>query len=159
MYYNYWHVLPFPLYWISNINARPLITALSFSKRWPPSCSQHAPYSRKDPLGEAAVSPDKWAHQLFLRKPIVKIYSLWIMVGLVFLFLACPEACGIFLDQGWKLCFLPWQADSLPQSHQGSPRHFFFLIAKRNRIITSIKYFSYSATLSSKLYRGYSNVY
>ena len=23
-----------------------------------------------------------------------------------------PEACGIFLDQGWNLCTLHWQADS-----------------------------------------------
>ena len=26
--------------------------------------------------------------------------------------------CGIFLDQGWNLCLLHWQADSLPLSHQ-----------------------------------------
>ena len=39
-------------------------------------------------------------------------------------------------DQGLKPCLLPWQADSLPLSHQGSPgmfstpliANFFFLI-------------------------------
>ena len=30
-------------------------------------------------------------------------------------------ACGIFPDQGRNLCLLPWQVDSLPLSHQGSP--------------------------------------
>ena len=29
-------------------------------------------------------------------------------------------ACGIFPDQGWNPCFLHWQVDSLPLSHQGS---------------------------------------
>ena len=29
--------------------------------------------------------------------------------------------CGIFLDQGWKLCLLHCQVDSYPLSHQGSP--------------------------------------
>lgn len=43
----------------SNINTRFLITALSLSERRPPPCSQHAPYSRKNTLGEAALSPDK----------------------------------------------------------------------------------------------------
>ena len=28
---------------------------------------------------------------------------------------------GIFPTQGWNSCFLHWQADSLPLSHQGSP--------------------------------------
>ena len=35
--------------------------------------------------------------------------------------LRCPTACGIFPDQGWNLCLLHWQADSLPLSLQGSP--------------------------------------
>ena len=30
---------------------------------------------------------------------------------------------GIFPTQGWNLCFLNWEADSLPLSHQGSPEH------------------------------------
>ena len=35
--------------------------------------------------------------------------------------LSCSSGCGIFLDQGLNLCLLPWQANSLPLSHQGSP--------------------------------------
>ena len=35
---------------------------------------------------------------------------------------------GIFLTQGSNPCLLPWQADSLPLSHQGSPFHGDFLI-------------------------------
>ena len=34
--------------------------------------------------------------------------------------LHCPEACGIFPDQGSNMCLLHWQADSLPLSHQGT---------------------------------------
>ena len=33
--------------------------------------------------------------------------------------LSCSAARGIFPDQGWNLCLLHWQADSLPLSHQG----------------------------------------
>ena len=40
--------------------------------------------------------------------------------------LSCPAACGIFLDQGLNPGLLPWQADSLPLSHYGSPILFFF---------------------------------
>ena len=35
--------------------------------------------------------------------------------------LSCSAACGIFQGQGLNLCFLHWQEDSLPLSHQGSP--------------------------------------
>ena len=37
-----------------------------------------------------------------------------------------PAACGIFPDQGWNLCSLHEQKDSLPMSHQGNPKvgHF-----------------------------------
>ena len=37
----------------------------------------------------------------------------------------CFEACGIFLDQGSNTCLLPWQADSYPLYHQGSPLNHF----------------------------------
>jgi hypothetical protein len=37
--------------------------------------------------------------------------------------LACSLACEIFLDKASNLCLLHWQADCLPLSHQGSPRH------------------------------------
>ena len=30
---------------------------------------------------------------------------------------------GIFLTRGWNPCLLHWQVDSLPLSHQGSPRN------------------------------------
>ena len=33
--------------------------------------------------------------------------------------MACT--CAIFPDQGWNLCFLHWQANSLPVRHQESP--------------------------------------
>ena len=35
--------------------------------------------------------------------------------------LSCSAACGTFQDQGPNLCLLPWQADSLPLSCEGSP--------------------------------------
>ena len=35
------------------------------------------------------------------------------------------EACGIFLNQGSKLCSLHWQEDSYPLYHQESPIIFF----------------------------------
>ena len=35
--------------------------------------------------------------------------------------LSCSTACEIFSDQGWNLCLLRRQVDSLPWSHQGSP--------------------------------------
>ena len=31
-------------------------------------------------------------------------------------------ACGMFLDEGSNPCLLHWQAESLPLSHQASPR-------------------------------------
>ena len=31
------------------------------------------------------------------------------------------KACGVLLDQGSSLCPLPWQVDSSPLNHQGSP--------------------------------------
>ena len=34
--------------------------------------------------------------------------------------LSCPEASGIFLDQGLNPCPLHWQTDSSPLDHQGS---------------------------------------
>ena len=36
--------------------------------------------------------------------------------------LSSSAACGIFLDQGSNPGLLQWQVDSLPLSHQGSPR-------------------------------------
>ena len=39
--------------------------------------------------------------------------------------LSCFTSCGIFLDQGLNPCLQLWQADTLPLSHQGSPRYTF----------------------------------
>ena len=35
--------------------------------------------------------------------------------------LSCTVARGIFSDRGSNLCFLHWQVNSLPLSHQESP--------------------------------------
>ena len=40
--------------------------------------------------------------------------------------LSCPEACGIFLDQGLNPRPLHWQAESYPLCHQGGPQNNFF---------------------------------
>ena len=43
-------------------------------------------------------------------------------------------AFGIFPDQGSDLCLLHWQADSLPLSHQGSPRFKIYFESRAERI-------------------------
>ena len=35
--------------------------------------------------------------------------------------LVAPWRVGFFLDQGWNLCLLHWQADSSPLGHQVNP--------------------------------------
>ena len=40
--------------------------------------------------------------------------------------LSCSSACGILPDQGSNPYPLPWQADSQPLRHQGSPILFFY---------------------------------
>ena len=40
--------------------------------------------------------------------------------------LVCSMAGGISLVQGWNLCLLHRQVDSLPPSHQGSPVFTFY---------------------------------
>ena len=44
--------------------------------------------------------------------------------------LSCPEACGVFSDQGSNLCPSHW-----PLDHQGRPRHFFFFLMRRGALI------------------------
>ena len=39
---------------------------------------------------------------------------------------SCPAAGGVFPDEGWNPGLLPWQADSLPWCHQGSPAAWTF---------------------------------
>ena len=47
--------------------------------------------------------------------------------------LRCSTARGVFPDQGLNLCLLHWQADSLPLSHQGSPKYQFLTHKKVKR--------------------------
>ena len=49
--------------------------------------------------------------------------------------LRCPAACGIFLDQGSNLCPLPWQVDSKPLDHQGSPKPLVFKRASQVALV------------------------
>ena len=42
--------------------------------------------------------------------------------------LSCPVACGIFLTQELNWSLLHWQPDSLPSSHQGSPKYTLLYI-------------------------------
>ena len=42
-------------------------------------------------------------------------------------------AGGIFLDQGWNLCLLHWQENSLPLSHQGSQLSIFWTQLQQNK--------------------------
>ena len=42
------------------------------------------------------------------------------------MWLSCSTACGIFPDQGSKLCLLHSQADSYALSYQGSPHMHFY---------------------------------
>ena len=47
---------------------------------------------------------------------------------------SCSEECDLFLDQWSNLCLLHWQADSLPLSHQGSPKYQFLAHKKVKRL-------------------------
>ena len=49
--------------------------------------------------------------------------------------LSCSAACGIFPDQGSKLCPLHWQADSQPLRHQGSPKLRFLMSHHRKNSV------------------------
>ena len=60
-------------------------------------------------VDSAAVAPGPWSTG-----------SVAVAKGLSF-----SEACGIFPDQGLNPCLLHRQADSLPLSHQRSPRASF----------------------------------
>ena len=60
-----------------------------------------------------------WLHH---TGSIVVVPGLWVIGSVVVVHgLGCFGACGIFPDQGWNLCLLHWQADSLLLSRQGSP--------------------------------------
>ena len=63
-------------------------------------------------------SCDMWAQQLQL--PGSRVQS-WVVVH----GLSCSVAGGIFSGQGWNLCLLLWQVNSLPLSHQERPTEYF----------------------------------
>ena len=47
--------------------------------------------------------------------------------------LKCSKACGIFPDQGWNVCLLNGQVNSLPLSHQGRLHDLMFENSSRTR--------------------------
>ena len=49
---------------------------------------------------------------------------------------SCFTACGIFPDQGWNPGLLHWQVESLPVSHQGSPRSVFLISLSESSVLT-----------------------
>ena len=65
---------------------------------------------------------------MWLIGSVVVVSRLWSTDSTVVHRLSCSAACGIFSDQGSNLCLLHWQADSLPLSHQGSPKRCCVLI-------------------------------
>ena len=85
--------------------------------------------------GRLAVLASLVAHGLQgAQASVAVVPGLWSTGSVVVVLgLRCPEACGIFLDQGSNLCLLHQQANPLPLSHQGGPmfyrlklRIFFF---------------------------------
>ena len=91
-------------------------TFSSFSERGlSSSCSAQASQCSDFLVGE---------HKLQLtRAPVVVARRVQSVGSLVVAHqLSCPKACGIFPDQGWNPCLLHGHADSLPLSHQVSPR-------------------------------------
>ena len=63
------------------------------------------------------------------------LYSMRASVVLVHR-LSCSLAHGIFLDQGQNLCFMHWQAGSLPLSHQDCPIDIY--IYREREILRSL---------------------
>ena len=72
--------------------------------------------------GRAFSSCGKWG-PLFIvvRRPHYRGLSCCVAHGP-----SCSTACGIFPEQGSNPCPLPWQADSQPLRHQGSPSPTIF---------------------------------
>ena len=68
-------------------------------------------------LGRVGFSSCRvWARELWLTR-------LWGTGSVAVVHrLSCSVACEIFLDQGLNQCLLHWPADSLPLSHEGSPK-------------------------------------
>ena len=67
--------------------------------------------------------PGLW--QLLYAGSVVVAPRLQSIQSLLHMGFHCFEECGIFLDQGSNTCLLPWQADSYPLYHQGSPLNHF----------------------------------
>ena len=62
-----------------------------------------------------------------MQASVIVACQLWSTGSIVVMHgLSYSKACGIFLDQGSNTC-LPWQSDSLPLSHQGSPLTLIFV--------------------------------
>ena len=49
--------------------------------------------------------------------------------------LSCSVVCGIFLDQELNPCFLQWQMDSLPLSHQENPKYILLSLRKTSGMV------------------------
>ena len=69
-----------------------------------------------------------------VASPVVEHGSVVVVHGL-----SCSTVCGIFPDQGLNACLLHWQADSLPQSHQGSPVRNFINVCHCANIDITVK--------------------
>ena len=65
---------------------------------------------------------------------------------------------GIFLTQGSNLCFLHWQANSLPPSHHGSPMlcigNFICLFCELNVLLFGYNYKLYGASLVAQMVKN-----
>ena len=60
--------------------------------------------------------------ELWCAGSVVVARGLWSAGSVVVVHgLRCSAVCGIFPDQGSNPCPLPWQTDSQPLRHQGSP--------------------------------------
>ena len=88
---------------------------------WATSCGGFSSFGAQD-LGCVGFSScDAWTQWLRFSGSRAQTLELWCMGRL-----SCPEACGIFLDQGSNQCPLHCKVDSQPRDHQGSPVKVFF---------------------------------
>ena len=122
----------------ANSNCHSFITTVFFPNnfcRWVLVLLAGSLWWREEaPLVESSAS--RWEcrlEALWLQQLHVRPLVLWaspvaaLGFGVVAHELSCLTACGIFPDQGLDPCPLHWQADSYPQSHQGSPSITFWM--------------------------------
>ena len=83
--------------------------SMGFSLRWRLLCRAQAPGTRASVVQHAVSGVV--AHRL----------------------LSCPLASGIFSDQWWDPCPLPWQADSYLLDHQGSSQRHSLILSLWNQ--------------------------